>query len=85
MMGWHQAQLGRYDDARASCERALELFRANENRQGQAVTLDSLGYIAYHRGQYRQALARLRESLSLCRDLGATYYAAATLDHLALA
>jgi tetratricopeptide (TPR) repeat protein len=81
-MGWHQAQLGHYGEAHASCEQALELFRQRSNRQGQAVTLDTLGYIAHHRGEYDKALEFFHESLELCRDLGATYYEADTLEHL---
>lgn len=81
-MGWHQARLGLYAEARASCEQALDLFRQSSNRQGQAVTLDSLGYIAHHCGEYDQAMAYFHESLALCRDLGATYYETDTLEHL---
>jgi tetratricopeptide (TPR) repeat protein len=81
-MGWHQARLGDYVEARASCEQALELFRQRSNRQGQAVTLDTLGYIAHHREEYDEALKYFHESLELCRDLGATYYEADTLEHL---
>jgi tetratricopeptide (TPR) repeat protein len=81
-MGWHQARLGDYVGAHASCEQALELFRGRSNRQGQAVTLDTLGYIAHYRGEYEQALEYFEESLELCRDLGATYYEADTLEHL---
>ncbi|RSN61373.1 SARP family transcriptional regulator [Amycolatopsis sp. WAC 04182] len=81
-MGWHQARLGLYDEARSSCEQALALFRDARNRQGQAVTLDTLGYIAHHCGEYDLALDHFHESLELCRDLGATYYEADTLEHL---
>lgn len=81
-MGWHQARLGDYAEAKASCEQALKLFRMRSNRQGQAVTLDTLGYIAHHQGEYDQALGHFQESLELCRDLGATYYEVDTLEHL---
>ena len=81
-MGWHQARLGNFVEAHASCEQALELFRGKSNRQGQAVTLDTLGYIAHYRGEYEEALEYFRESLELCRNLGATYYEADTLEHL---
>jgi tetratricopeptide (TPR) repeat protein len=83
-MGWHQARLGDYVEARASCEQALELFRQKSNRQGQAITLDTLGYIAHHRGEYAQALEYFHESLELCRGLGATYDEADILEHLGL-
>lgn len=81
-MGWHQARLGEYGAARASCRHALRLFRQENNRQGQAVTLDHLGYIALYRREYDDALSCFNDSLALCRDLGATYYEADTLDHL---
>ena len=76
------AQLGQHDDARRSCERAFGLFSQENNRQGQAVTLDHLGYIALHSLDYDEALRCLNASLALCRDLGATYYEADTLEHL---
>ena len=81
-VGWHQARLGRYAEARDLCEQALELFREHANRQGVAGTLDVLGYVAHRSGQYHTALAHYRDALALCRDLGATYDEADTLDHL---
>jgi tetratricopeptide (TPR) repeat protein len=83
-MGWHQARLGHYVEARASCQEALELFGQKYNRQGQAITLDTLGYIAHHRGEYDEALTYYQKSLELCRDLGATYDEADILEHLGL-
>jgi tetratricopeptide (TPR) repeat protein len=85
MMGWHQAQLGQYHQARSSCERALLLFRLHSNRQGQAFTLDCLGSIAYHCAERALALSCFRQSLELFCDLGAQYYEADVLDHLGLA
>jgi tetratricopeptide (TPR) repeat protein len=82
MMGKHQAKLGLYKEAEASCSQAFDLFRRSGNRQGEAVTLDSLGYIAHHSGRYDEALSYFHRSLALCRDLGATYYEADTQDHL---
>jgi tetratricopeptide (TPR) repeat protein len=71
-------------EARASCQEALELFGQKYNRQGQAITLDTLGYIAHHRGEYDEALTYYQKSLELCRDLGATYDEADILEHLGL-
>jgi tetratricopeptide (TPR) repeat protein len=85
MMGWHQAQLGQYHQARASCERALLLFGRHLNRQGQALALDCLGCIAYHSGEHELALSWFGESLELFCDLGARYHEADVLDHLGLA
>ncbi|MGW4527930.1 ATP-binding protein [Amycolatopsis sp. NPDC004378] len=83
MVGWYQALLGDFRQARATCRQALALFVRHGNRQGEAVTLDCLGYIEHHCGRHDRALACFRESLELCRSLGATYYEADTLDHLA--
>lgn len=85
MMGWHQAQLGQYHQARSSCERALLLFRLHANRQGQAFALDCLGSIAYRCAEHELALSCFRRSLELFCDLGARYYEADVLDHLGLA
>jgi tetratricopeptide (TPR) repeat protein len=85
MMGWRQAQLGQYHQARSCCERALLLFRLHSNRQGQAFTLDCLGSIAYHCAEHELALSCFRQALELFCDLGARYYEADVLDHLGLA
>jgi len=81
-VGWHQARLGRYDEARKLCQQALALFRGHANRQGVAATLDVLGYVAHRSGQYDAAVAHYQDSLALCRDLGATYDETDALDHL---
>jgi tetratricopeptide (TPR) repeat protein len=83
MMGWHQALLGDFRRSRASCEQALAVFVAHDNRQGQAITLDCLGYVEHQSGRHDRALACFQQSLDLCRNLGATYYEADALDHLA--
>lgn len=83
MMGWHQALLGDFTESRTSCEQALAVFVEYDNRQGQAITLDCLGYIEHRSGRHDRALACFERSLELCRDLGATYYEADALDHLA--
>jgi DNA-binding SARP family transcriptional activator/tetratricopeptide (TPR) repeat protein len=61
--GWFQARLGRYDQARVTCEAALALLRrhpVDERQNAEAGTLDSLGYIAHHLGEYDRALDYLR-------------------------
>ena len=82
-IGWHEAQLGDYEQARAHCELALALARDHHDREGEAVTLDSLGYISFQTGQYPEAVARYREALNLFRELADTYEEAITLDRLA--
>src|SRR5204862_158319 len=81
-VGWHQARLGRYAEARDLCEQALELCREHAHRQGVAGTLDVLGYVAHRSAQYHTTPAHYREPLALRRDPGAPHDAADTLDHL---
>jgi hypothetical protein len=71
-VGWHQARLGHYEPARASCEQALMLFGENSNRKGQAATLDALDYTAHHCEQYAEALVFYRDSLALYRVKGSS-------------
>jgi DNA-binding SARP family transcriptional activator/Tfp pilus assembly protein PilF len=80
-IGWYLALLGRYDQARVHCEAALAVFEQH-SQQGEAATLDSLGYIAQKTGQYTRALNRYRRALELRRELGNSYDQATTLEHL---
>jgi tetratricopeptide (TPR) repeat protein len=52
------------------------------SQQGEAATLDSLGYNAQKSGQYSHALDRYRRALELRRALGNSYDEASTLEHL---
>ncbi|PWK81331.1 tetratricopeptide repeat protein [Lentzea atacamensis] len=65
-----------------ACQAALILFRDNNDRSGEAATLDSLGNLARHAGDHRGARAHYRQALDLCSDLGETYWKADILDHL---
>ena len=49
---------------------------------GQAQTLDSLGYIDHHSGRHDDAIEHYRQAISLYRDLDNTYETADTLDRL---
>jgi DNA-binding SARP family transcriptional activator/tetratricopeptide (TPR) repeat protein len=81
-VGWHQAQLRHYQQARAHCEAALTLARRHRDRELEATTLDSLGYIAHNTGQQIQALDYYRQALSLLRDLSHDYHEANTLERI---
>jgi tetratricopeptide (TPR) repeat protein len=85
-VGWFQARLGRYAEGRATCEAALALLRqhpADERQNSEPGTLDSLGYIAHHLGDYDQALDHYRQALSIQRAQGALFKEAEVLDHIA--
>ncbi|MFC0430878.1 BTAD domain-containing putative transcriptional regulator [Kutzneria buriramensis] len=80
-VGWFAACLGHYDTARAHCQAALALHH-HDDPEGEALTLNSLGYTDHHTGHHRQAIDRYQHALDLFRSLGDTYEAADTLDGL---
>jgi tetratricopeptide (TPR) repeat protein len=64
------------------CRAALILRRHHHNADGEAATLDSLGYIDQHTGRHTHAITHYRHALTLYRDLSHTHYTANTLDRL---
>jgi tetratricopeptide (TPR) repeat protein len=58
------------------------LFRDCGDRDGEAATRDSLGFIAHHNARYDEALHHYHEALTLDVDLGHIYNVADILDHL---
>ncbi|MGW7533277.1 BTAD domain-containing putative transcriptional regulator [Amycolatopsis sp. NPDC054798] len=80
-VGWHLTLLGRHDEARPHCERALELYR-KENHPAVADVLDSLAHIDHHTGRHADAVKHYREALTLYREAGNAYLEADTLEHL---
>ena len=84
-VGFTQALLGDYDQARANCTAALALSRRHRHRALEATTLDSLGFIAHHTGEHSRALHYYRRALTLYRKAGNTFDEADTLDRLGLA
>jgi tetratricopeptide (TPR) repeat protein len=81
-VGWHQAKLGMYRQARTNCEAALTLARSHHDRELEATTLDGLGYIAHNTGHRTQALDYYRQALDLLRELRHDYHEADTLERL---
>jgi DNA-binding SARP family transcriptional activator/tetratricopeptide (TPR) repeat protein len=82
--GWFQIRLGRYTEARTSCEAALALYRRHLPGHGSdSATLDSLGIIAHHLHEYDRALEYFRQALAVSRDEGDSYTEAGVLDHMA--
>ncbi len=81
-VGWYNARLGRYDQARIHCEAALLLARRVRHPDIEADILDSLGYIANHTGNHHDAVEHYRSALGLYRAASADYYFADTLGRL---
>jgi tetratricopeptide (TPR) repeat protein len=65
-------------------EEALELARSVNLTWAVANVLTSLGHMARSQGDYRQAIARYQESLTVHRAFGAQGYIAWSLDGLAM-
>ncbi|MBB5898100.1 BTAD domain-containing putative transcriptional regulator [Kutzneria kofuensis] len=81
LVGWYAGRLGEYATARAHCLAALTLHHHNDP-DGEARTLDTLGYIDHHTGHHHQAVHHYQHALDLFRSLGHAYDAAGTLDGL---
>jgi tetratricopeptide (TPR) repeat protein len=79
MIGWHQAQLGHYEQALVRCRQALAL---QPDDSLQASAWDSLGYAHHHLGEYPQATTCYQTALAIYRTLGDRYNEADTLTHL---
>ena len=62
---------GRTHDAQQHFLRALETFRKNDDREGEAISLGNLGVIALRtRGDLAEAERLQRESLAIAREIG---------------
>jgi tetratricopeptide (TPR) repeat protein/transcriptional regulator with XRE-family HTH domain len=85
-VGWLQARLGDYANARANCQAALTLLcqdPCNSRQIGESDTLDSLGYIAHCLHEFDQALDHYRQALAICRTQGYSFLEADILHHIA--
>jgi len=85
-VGWLQARLGEYAEARANCESALAFLRRLPSRDravGESDILDSLGFIAHRMREYDRALDHYRQALAICRTQGHTYLEPDILAHIA--
>ncbi len=69
--------------ARALVEQSLVHFQEVRDRQAIVVSQLTLGDIACREEDYRQAASLFRDSIGLCRDLGATGLLATGLDGIA--
>jgi tetratricopeptide (TPR) repeat protein len=85
-VGWLQAHLGDYPEARANCESALALLRQlplDDRGLGESDILDSLGFIAHRCHEYDRALEHYRQALAICRAQGHSYLEPDILAHIA--
>ena len=78
-VGWYHALQGDHRRARAFCRQALALVTVPTTEM---CIWDSLGYAELHLGNYAEAAACYRRSLSLAREYGSRAVQLSALDHL---
>ncbi len=81
-MGGCEAELDRFPAARQHCEQALRLQRAHHNGEGEAETLDSLGYLDHRSGRHTSALDYYQQALDAYERLNFDYQKADTLERI---
>ncbi|MCA6597395.1 MAG: tetratricopeptide repeat protein [Pseudanabaena sp. M046S1SP1A06QC] len=57
-------------EAIKSCQQALEKFKINGNRIGEAEAIDNLGITYYNLGQYQESIEFLQQSLAIKKQIG---------------
>jgi tetratricopeptide (TPR) repeat protein len=82
-LAWACDELGDFERARAISEESLILARATSDEISEAHILNSLGGGAKREGQFEDALAMLRDSFRIFRNLGDRFHTAATLSQIA--
>lgn len=78
-------RLDRYGEAEAACRDALALCSEMGDRLGVAQADDTLGVLAYNRGDYRAADLAYRQALAIYREQSSSYQEGNTLALQALA
>lgn len=73
---------GDYERAIESCSQALERQRHAGDRNGQAATLDSLGFAYHHLARHDRAVTSYEEAVVLFRASADRYHEAETLVRL---
>lgn len=75
---------GDYDGATARHQEGLHLYRALEDRRGEAFALNNLAAAAIERGEYATAVGLFEQSLVLHRALADAYGVAGALSNLGI-
>ena len=72
--------LGRAEDAVGFYQQAIERYRANQDRRGEAVALSSLGHAHWQRGETPQALDAYHLAAALYRLVNQPVHEAMALN-----
>jgi predicted ATPase/class 3 adenylate cyclase len=82
---WALLRQGEIAAAREQAQASLELARAAGDRKGEALTLGTLGAVAWYADDYRAARAAYEQSLQICRAIGHRQGEGLVLGNLGLA
>jgi tetratricopeptide (TPR) repeat protein len=81
-IGWVYVLGGQYDQGVVYAGQALELYRAINNQQGQAVALDTLSRACGGLNEHDQAITYCLQAIDLYQTTGNKYFQAQTLARL---
>jgi tetratricopeptide (TPR) repeat protein len=79
---WNSVQLGDLSEARAFCQKAIELCQAIGYSPGEAGTWDTLGVVLQRLGSHAEAVTCFLRAITLDREMGNRYDLAMVLAHL---
>jgi predicted ATPase/DNA-binding SARP family transcriptional activator len=80
-LAWRQ---GDFKHAILCHEEAVKAWREVGDKQGLAISINSLGLVAHTQGEYKKALTLFEESLALRREINDQWGIAASLQNLGL-
>ncbi|GAA4208136.1 AfsR/SARP family transcriptional regulator [Actinocatenispora rupis] len=84
-IGWGEIQLGRPTDAIASLTGAVDIYREQANRNGEAAATDSLGDAYTAAGDHATAITCYQRAVDLTAELGDRYHEALCRHNLGIA
>lgn len=70
MLSWYYREQGRYEEARSSIQRGLEISHSLGDPESRATALRQLGRLNLHLGDYESAQSNFWEERELWRELG---------------
>ncbi|HAY33228.1 MAG TPA: tetratricopeptide repeat protein [Ignavibacteria bacterium] len=82
--GFFLIHQGKYEESKKNLNRSLEMFREINYKDGEAVSLISLGTIGVFQGDYENLFTFSGESLSISREINNRSYIARNLQNIGL-
>ncbi len=82
--GFFLIHQGKYEESKKNLNRSLKMFREINYKDGEAVSLISLGTIGVFQGDYENLFTYSEESLSISREINNRSYIARNLQNIGL-